>query len=109
MQDLNLSWSAFHADEASESFPPRDLNALLPLFQEEAKSPSMMCHAMDVVQRAVHFHNPDQTPVIACDQPLYSLAKVIQWNLPDRLGEDKIFVMFGGFHIEMAALKTIGD
>jgi len=37
------------------------------------------------------------------------LAKQIQWKWPKKYGDDKVVVMFGGFHIEMAALKTLGD
>jgi hypothetical protein len=42
---------------------------------------------------------------MACDQPLYVLAKIIQWNFPDLSGESK----FGDLHIEMAALKALGS
>ena len=37
------------------------------------------------------------------------MAKQIQWTWPDEYGEDKYVVMFGGLHIEMAILKTLGD
>jgi len=37
------------------------------------------------------------------------LAKQIQWKWPENYGEDQIVVMFGGLHIEMAALKTLAD
>ena len=43
------------------------------------------------------------------DQPLYALAKKIQWEMKPSHGEDKFVIMFGGLHIEMAALKLIGD
>ena len=43
------------------------------------------------------------------DQLLYALAKQVQWNWPDKHSEDNYVVMFGGLHIEMAALKTLGD
>ena len=57
--------SAYHAKEI------KDLSVLLPLFQEESKSPAMIRHGMDVIKGAVHFLNNNQTPVMACDQPLY--------------------------------------
>ena len=41
------------------------------------------------------------------DQPLYTLAKQIQW--PASHGEEQFVVMFGGLHIEIAALKALGD
>ena len=48
-------------------------------------------------------------PTITVDQPLYTLAKQIHWIWPVRHGEDQFMVMFGGLHIEMAALKALGD
>ena len=40
---------------------------------------------------------------------MYALAKKIQWSWPETHGENIFVVMFGGLHIEMAALKTISD
>jgi len=63
---------------------------------------------MDQIKKSVAFLNPGQVPVIAADQPLYALAKQIQWHWPEKYGEDKFVIMFGGLHIEMAALRSIG-
>ena len=60
------------------------------------------------IKDTVAYLNPIQTPVIAVDQPIYTLAKQIQWHWPEKYGEDKFVIMFGGLHIEMAALKSIG-
>lgn len=69
-------WAAFHASRSTAvtDIPP-DISCLLPLFQEEAKSVAMILHSMNAVKRSVEFLNPGQTPVIACDQPLYAIAK----------------------------------
>lgn len=64
---------------------------------------------MDIINNAVQQLNEGQVPVIAFDQPLYAIAKEIQWKWPEKYGEDKFVIMFGGLHIEMAMLKTIGD
>ena len=48
-------------------------------------------------------------PIVTVDQALYTLAKQIQWSWPAIHGEDQFVVMFGGLHIEVAALKTLGD
>ena len=45
----------------------------------------------------------------AVDQSLYALAKQIQGKWSEKYGEDKFVLMLGGLHIEMTALKTIGD
>ena len=58
---------------------PRAKIALLPFFHENANSVAMIKHAMTVTKKAIAYLNPNQTPVITMDQPLYSLAKHIQW------------------------------
>ena len=63
---------------------------------------------MNVVQSVVRHVNNAQTPVIANDQPLFALAKQIQWKLVNSHGEDKFVVMFGGLHNEMTAFKILG-
>lgn len=64
---------------------------------------------MDVVKKAVDHLNARHSPVIAFDQPLFALAKIVQWNWSDLYGEKKFVVMMGALHIEMAFLKTIGN
>lgn len=46
---------------------------------------------------------------MAVDQPLFAIAKLIQWNYPEVYGEDKFLVMFGAFHIEQAFLRVLGE
>ena len=111
-QNLSLSWSVFHAtvtEYPSEDSQKVDNIALLPLFREEVKSPAMICHSMNIIKTNVEFLNPGQIPVIAFDQPLFALAKTIQWNWPNTYGEEKFVIMMGGLDIEMAAWKTFGD
>ena len=61
---------------------------------------------MDKVKETTSFLNPTQTPVITADQPLFALAKQIQWHWPDEYGN--FVVMMGALHIEMAALRMVG-
>ena len=79
------------------------------MFPDDSKSVAMIRHSMDVVQRAVHLLNPGQVPVLTLDQPLFTIAKQIQWNWPDVYGEEQFVILLGGLHIEMAALTTPGD
>lgn len=107
--NMQISWSAFHANEVkSPEHSTLDISSLLPLFQEESKSPAMIRHSMNVVRDAINFLNPGQSPVLACDQPLYALAKEIQWTWPETHGENQYVVMLGGLHIELTALKALG-
>lgn len=52
--------------------------------------------------------NPGKVPVIAADQPIYAVAKLVQWHWLETYGEDKFVIMFAGLHIEMAELMSIG-
>lgn len=69
----------------------------------------MVKHGMDVIQDAITLVNPGQIPVIAFDQPLFTIAKTVQWKWPDTHGEGKFVVMLGGLHLEMALWNTLGD
>lgn len=77
------------------------------LFLENAHTTAMIQHSTKVIKQGIHYLNPDKTPVIAMDQPLFAIAKQIQWNNSDVYGEDKYVVMMGGLHIEMASLKML--
>jgi len=50
---------------------------------------------MNLINEVVKHLNPGQTPVIAMDQPLFALAKMIQWNMPETNGEDRYVVVRG--------------
>ena len=106
---MTMLWSAFHANNIESQKLHADLSALLPLFQEDSKSPAMIRHALDVIKQAVVYLNGKQSPVVAFDQPLYAIAKQIQWQWPAKYGVGEFVIMMGGLHIEMAALKAIGN
>lgn len=76
---------------------------------EAVHSTAMIRHSMDIIMNSVKHLNENQSPVIAFDQPLFAIAKQIQWKWPEIYGEDKLIIMFGGLPIKLAALKTIGD
>lgn len=105
----SLSWAAFHASQRPSSGDPIATISLMPLLHENAHSTSLIKHVMDLMKGVTGFLNGKQIPVLAMDQPLYALAKAIQWNWPQEYGEKKFVVMMGGFHVEQAALKTLGD
>ena len=106
---LDLTWAGFHAERSNrEKFSP-DSTALLPLFREASKSSAMIKHSLDVIKKAVTFLNNDQCIVVALDQPLYALAKRIQWQWPEQYGNHQFIMMLGGLHTEMAFLSVLGD
>ncbi|KAK3753947.1 hypothetical protein RRG08_006327 [Elysia crispata] len=106
-KEFALSWAAFHASKYQNSMLP-SVNSMLPLFRDEASSFAMLRHCLVVVQAAIHHVNPGQTPVICVDQPLFAKLKQIQWS-DETYSEDNFVILFGGFHIEMTALKVLGN
>ena len=111
-EELNIkdaiTWAAYHASKQPPIEDPPAKSALLPLFYDKSATPAMIKHGMDVQRQAVEYLNPGQIPVTTFDQPLFALAKFVQWKWPDTHGEDKQVVMLGGLHTEMALWSTIG-
>lgn len=104
-----IAWAAYHASIQPPLEDPPARSALLPLFYEKSATPAMIKHGMNVVREAVEYLNPGQIPVTTFDQPLFALAKFVQWKWPDTHGERVHVVMLGGLHIEMALWSTLGD
>ena len=102
-----VSWAAYRASQSSLSSYKPAIISLLPMFVENAHSLAMIAHSMCVIKSAVQHVNPLQTPVIALDQPLFALAKQIQWKLAE-FSEAQFVIMLGGLHIEMASFKMLG-
>ncbi len=69
----------------------------------------MVKYGMTVQKQAIEFLNPGQIPVTTFDQPLFALAKIVQWKWPETHGEEVHVVMLGGLHTEMALWNTVGD
>lgn len=102
-----VSWAAYRVSKTPLSIYKPAIVTLLPMFTENGHSLAMIAHSTKVIKAAVQHLNPLQTPVVALDQPLYALAKQIQWTLPE-FDEDKFLAMMGGLHIEMPSLKMLG-
>ena len=101
-----ISWSAYHANIQEMLISPAAINSLMPLFVDSAHSVAMIKHSMTIVQAAIQHLNSGQVPVLTADQPLFSLAKQIQWTWPNTFGENNFVIMLGGPDIEMAVLKV---
>ncbi|KAL8558995.1 hypothetical protein ACOMHN_039751 [Nucella lapillus] len=100
-EDDVITWSGYNSMLASDDSvkPPAEIG-VYPLFPEKAASASSMKHAMELTMQATEFLNKGQISVLGADQPLYALIKLIQWQYPDTLGEDKLVAMMGALHIE---------
>ena len=85
--DVTISWYTFHAiRKSSQSFTPA-ISALLPLFDEKADYPAMIIHGMEIIKKTTHFLNAQQVLVMACDCPIFTVAKEIRWNFPELLAK----------------------
>lgn len=113
MNDLTkyhlITWSGYHASLMDNPVSATSLSGIMPLFEEKAATVSMVKHGMDIQKKVTEYLNPSQTPVIACDQPIFALAKFVQWKWPLIYGETNYVVMLGGLHIEMALWNVCGD
>ena len=50
---------------------------------------AMIQHSTTIVKEGVAYVNHNHNPVIAMDQPLFAIAKQIQWEKADLYGEEK--------------------
>ena len=103
-----LLWAAYHASKVSSQMSKITPSMALPLFREPAHSPMMIYHGMNVIAAITKHLNPNQSPVLVMDQPLFTLGKKIQWEFPDTLGEDKFVLMLGTMHTEKMMLEMLG-
>ena len=104
-----VSWAVYNSSEYKEHPHPVTPAYLLPLFPEAAHSVAMIFHAMNVVKAVVAHLNPGQVPVLVADQPLFLIAKKIQWNYPQIFGEEQFVVFLGGMQVEMMASRLLGN
>ena len=104
-----IAWAAYHASRKTPTHGLPALCAMLPLFYETCATPATIKHGMDVVKKATNLHKPGQIPVITFDQPLFALAKLVQWHFPATHGEGQYVAMLGGLHTEMALWNVLGD
>lgn len=104
---IHITWSSHFSSRKQDCNFEVGLSALLPLLRDQAHDVATVKHAMDKIQEAITFLNPNQSPVMTADQPLFALAKQIQWSWPEKYGH--FVIILGGLHIEMATLKMMGN
>ena len=104
----STSWTQLNANMERGKIR-KSISSMFPIFKDDSHSVPLMCHAMDLILKATTFVNREQVPVIAFDQPLFAIAKKIQWHWPDKYGESKLVIMMGGLHIESAFMSTTGS
>ncbi len=108
--DSPIMWSAYHASRSDAvGSTEKCIEAMLPLFRDKAATPKMIRHGMYLVKKTTEFLNSEQIPIMVVDQPLFDIAKKMQWTFPELFGEYRFLIMLGGLHIEMALWATMGD
>ena len=106
-ENENISWIGYMAQNET---PVSSVSTMgvMPFFSEKAADMDTLKHCLDVIKAAVGKLNTGQIPIVCEDQPIYAFLKLIQSKFKDNYGEDKLVIMMGGFHLEMAALTQIG-
>ena len=75
-----IMWSAYHASRSDAvGATEKCIEAMLPLFRDKAATPKMIRHGMDLIKKTTEFLNPQQIPIMVVDQPLFDIAKKMQW------------------------------
>ena len=85
-ESASITWSAYHASKRRGHNFQISIASLLPLWRDVAHSVATIKHAMGKIRETTEFLNPGQIPVMAADQPLYALAKQVQWEWPEQYG-----------------------
>ena len=68
---------------------------MLPISRDDSKPPATIKRLLDVLIHATGYPNPGQAAAIGFDQPLYAIAKILQWCHPDLYGPAKLVPMLG--------------
>ena len=79
-----ISFSTFHSIMLHLRKPVKDISTMLPLLNEAINSPSVVYHCLNVISKLTAKLNPSQVPVTTADQPVFALAKQVQWNYPEK-------------------------
>ena len=105
-----ISWAAYYATQSNHLPQSLTRSHVLPLLMDTANSPMTIMHCMKIIKRTTEYLNPGQTPVIVADQPLFTIAKRLQWEYHDSaVSEDNYLVMLGAMHIEKMLWTVSGD
>ena len=112
--DLNsedwVSWASFFASRQTKMFASRMLSHVMPILLQKASDPSTVAHVLKIACGLTQYLNPGQIAMVETDQPLYQIAKKLQWKYPDEVfSEDNLFVSLGSLHTEKMLWQMSGD
>ena len=105
----NIPWSVFHVKKHHSSKTVPDISAMLPIWRDNSKSPATIKHILGVLGPAIEYLNPEHSLVVGFDQPLFAIAKRLQWHYPDQYDYQNVVIMLEALHIKIAMLGCLGD
>ena len=108
-ETINMPRSIFRAKKYISPKAVPEIFAMLPIWRDNSKSPATIKYVLDVLGPAIDYLNPEQPMVVGFDQPLYAIAKRMQWYQSDQYVYQKIVITLGALHIETAILRCLGD
>ena len=82
---------------------------MFPIWRDDFKLPATIKHVLDTLMASTNYLNPGQTSVIYLDQPLYAIAKKIQWHCAETYGKDRLVLMLGNLNIELVTVSCLDD
>ena len=85
--------------------PPAAITGLLPPLPDSACPVATIKHATAIVQALVQHLNTGLVLILTADQPIYAVAKHIQWSYSTFLGGEHLIVIFSELNIENAILR----
>ena len=104
------SWALLHSQVKILKLPQhQDMSVILPLWWEDSKSPATVKHLLNVLIQMISYLNLGQTATVKLNQPLYVIAKRIQWLPPNEYSQNKFDLISSALHIEMVMLSCFGD
>ncbi len=107
--DKVITWSGYNSRLMSEdSLKPPTVIGISHLFPEKSASASMIKRQCTCLCKVHSFWILVRLSVLGAEQPIYAIAKQLQWTFPDILGEDKLVLMLGALHIEGKIHQMIG-
>ena len=104
-----VSWAAHFSRKHVRTQRPPAVTTMLPILKPKANTDPMMNHILNLNKRAIEFINPDQTPILGADLPLFARLKMNLWHPSSPHTENNHLAMLGPLHTEMMIDALNGD
>ena len=83
---------------------------VMPILLQKASDPSTMAHVLKIACGLTQYLNPGQFAMVETDQPLYQVAKRLQWKYTEEIfSKDHLFFSLGSLHTEKMPWQMSGN